>query len=666
MNPLLGIDTGGTYTDAVLYAPDEGRVLRAAKALTTRHDLALGVGEAIEAVLPAGEATPPLGFVSLSTTLATNAVVEGQGSPVGLLLIGQGPEVLARGGLGAALGGDPVAFLAGGHGAGGEEQAPLDLEAARAALLDLAPRVAGFAVAGLFATRNPTHERRLRDLVRAETGLPVTCSHELSAALDAPRRALTALLNARLVPLLQALVLAVQARLAARGVTAPLMVVKGDGSLISAETALLRPVETILSGPAASVVGAAHLSGLAEGFVADVGGTTTDIALITAGRPALGREGATVGGWRTMVEAVAVHAVGLGGDSELSLEPAPGSAPGSGRAGRLRLGPRRSVPLALLARQHPQTLALLREQAAAEPKAEAGAFALRLRGSAAEAAALGRGERALWQRLGEGPLPLAAIATATLERRSLERLLARGLAIRAGFTPSDAAHLLGLQDHWGETGREAAALGAEILSRRLGLPDAAAAARAVVEQFVRQSAEAVADSALAMEGVRLGDPGLLRRALDGGAGRLLSLSLRLERPLIGVGGPAASLYPAVAGRLGTELVLPPHAAVCNAVGAVAGSVVQRAEVLVTSPAEDRFRVHLPEGPVDRPTRTAAEALAESAARDLAAARAAEAGAGAVEITVTSEARVAADAGGREVFVEARLLATAVGRPRAAA
>jgi len=660
VNPLLGIDTGGTYTDAVLYAPDEGRVLRAAKALTTRHDLALGVGEAIEAVLPAGEATPPLGFVSLSTTLATNAVVEGQGSPVGLLLIGQGPEVLARGGLGAALGGDPVAFLAGGHGAGGEEQAPLDLEAARAALLDLAPRVAGFAVAGLFATRNPTHERRLRDLVRAETGLPVTCSHELSAALDAPRRALTALLNARLVPLLQALVLAVQARLAARGVTAPLMVVKGDGSLISAETALLRPVETILSGPAASVVGAAHLSGLAEGFVADVGGTTTDIALITAGRPALGREGATVGGWRTMVEAVAVHAVGLGGDSDLSLDPGPG------RGGRLRLGPRRAVPLALLAQRHPETLALLREQAAAEPKAEAGAFALRLRGSAAEAAALGRGERALWQRLGEGPLPLAAIATATLERRSLERLLARGLAIRAGFTPSDAAHLLGLQDHWGETGREAAALGAGILSRRLGLPDAAAAARAVVEQFVRQSAEAVADSALAMEGVRPGDPGLLRRALDGGAGRLLSLSLRLERPLIGVGGPAASLYPAVAGRLGTEFVLPPHAAVCNAVGAVAGSVVQRAEVLVTSPAEDRFRVHLPEGPVDRPTRAAAEALAEAAARDLAAARAAEAGAGAIEITVTSEARVAADAGGREVFVEARLLATAVGRPRAAA
>lgn len=660
MNPLLGIDTGGTYTDAVLYAPGEGRVLRAAKALTTRHDLALGVGEAIEAVLPAGEAAPPLGFVSLSTTLATNAVVEGQGSPVGLLLIGQGPEALARGGLGAALGGDPVAFLAGGHAAGGEEEAPLDLEAARAALRDLAPRVAGFAVAGLFATRNPTHERRLRDLVRAETGLPVTCSHELSAALDAPRRALTALLNARLVPLLQALVLAVQARLAARGVTAPLMVVKGDGSLISAETALLRPVETILSGPAASVVGAAHLSGLAEGFVADVGGTTTDIALIAGGRPVLGREGASVGGWRTMVEAVAVHAVGLGGDSELSLEPDPG------REGRLRLGPRRAVPLALLVQRHPETLALLREQAAGEPGPEDGGFALRLRGGAAEAAALGRGEQALWQRLGEGPLPLATIATATLERRSLERLLARGLAIRSGFTPSDAAHLLGLQEHWGETGREAAALGAEILARRLGLSEAAAAARAVLEQFVGQSAEAVAGSALAMEGVRLGDPGLLRRALYGEAGRLLNLALRLERPLIGVGGPAASLYPTVAGRLGTELVLPPHAAVCNAVGAVAGSVVQRAEVLVTSPAEDRFRVHLPEGPTDRPTRAAAEALAESAARDLAAARAAAAGAGEVEVTLEREARVAADVGGREIFVEARLLATAVGRPRAAA
>src|SRR5690606_34837214 len=117
-------------------------------------------------------------------------------------------------------------------------------------------------------------------------------------------------------------------------------VVKGDGSLISDAVALASPVETILSGPAASVIGARALAGLAEGaagaFISDIGGTTTDIAVLHGGRAVLNREGATVGGFRTMVEAVAVHTLGLGGDSEVR--------PDSYRP--LLVGPRRAVPLA--------------------------------------------------------------------------------------------------------------------------------------------------------------------------------------------------------------------------------------------------------------------------------------------------------------------------------
>src|SRR5690606_4555973 len=121
-------------------------------------------------------------------------------------------------------------------------------------------------------------------------------------------------------------------------IQAPLMVVKGDGSLIAAEAALASPVETILSGPAASLVGARHLSGETDVVVVDMGGTTTDIALLRDGRPVLASEGATVGGWKTMVEAVAVHTYGLGGDSEVRCD----------EAGDLVVGPRRAVPLSLL------------------------------------------------------------------------------------------------------------------------------------------------------------------------------------------------------------------------------------------------------------------------------------------------------------------------------
>ncbi|WP_052121441.1 hydantoinase/oxoprolinase N-terminal domain-containing protein [Inquilinus limosus] len=237
MSLSLGIDTGGTFTDAVLFDPDRG-VVAAAKRLTTKHDLALGIGAAIDAVLQQHPAE--IGFVGLSTTLATNAVVEGQGNPACLILIGYPEAALDRAGLRAAIGGDPVAAVAGGHRPTGEEQAPLDLEAVRAAILQHAPAVTAFAVAGYFAVRNPAHELAVRDLVRDLTGRPVTCGHELTSGLDAPRRALTALLNARLIPLTASLIRAVRGRLDARGIAAPLMVVKGDGSLIADRFALAR------------------------------------------------------------------------------------------------------------------------------------------------------------------------------------------------------------------------------------------------------------------------------------------------------------------------------------------------------------------------------------------------------------------------------------------
>jgi hypothetical protein len=98
------------------------------------------------------------------------------------------------------------------------------------------------------------------------------------------------------------------------------MVVRGDGALVSAAFARQRPIETILSGPAASLVGARHMTGLDDAVVSDIGGTTTDVAVLDKGRPRLDPEGATVGGFRTMVEAVAMRTFGLGGDSEVALE----------------------------------------------------------------------------------------------------------------------------------------------------------------------------------------------------------------------------------------------------------------------------------------------------------------------------------------------------------
>ena len=282
MPVLLGIDTGGTYTDAVLFDEDHG-VIGSAKSLTTKHDLSIGVSKAAGAVLP--EDPSLIRLVSISTTLATNAIVEGHGNPVCLILIGQRADALERSRLGQIMAADPVVFVSGGHSAGGVERQPLDIETVRSAVLAHAPRVSAFAVAGHFAVRNAGHEETVRDLIYELTDLPVTCSHELTTNLDAPRRALTAVLNARLIPVLQELIRVVERMLETHRIHAPLMVVMGDGSLKSAQTALVRPVETILSGPAASVVGARYLCGERDGYVVDIGGTTTDIALLKGGWP---------------------------------------------------------------------------------------------------------------------------------------------------------------------------------------------------------------------------------------------------------------------------------------------------------------------------------------------------------------------------------------------
>ena len=141
------------------------------------------------------------------------------------------------------------------------------------------------------------------------------------------------------------MVAATEGFLAARSIAAPLMVVRGDGALVSAAFARQRPIETILSGPAASLVGARHMTGLDNAVVSDIGGTTTDVAVLDHGRPRLDPEGATVGGFRTMVEAVAMRTFGLGGDSEVALEDGALNP-------KILLGPRRLVPLALAGVTH--------------------------------------------------------------------------------------------------------------------------------------------------------------------------------------------------------------------------------------------------------------------------------------------------------------------------
>ena len=267
MGLQLGLDTGGTYTDAVL-VDKLFAVQRSAKSLTTHRDLLQGLRGAVSQIIKA-EDSSQIELVCLSTTLATNALVEGRGRRVGLVLVGVDKSQLARANLLQALAGDPMVIVGGGHSADGNQRSDLDTQAVRAFVMRVDAQVDAFAVYALFAVRNPEHELQIHSIIESLTSKPVTCGHHLSSGLDAPRRALTALLNARLIPMITALLDAVRHLMQEQGIDGPLMVVKGDGSLISDAIARRYPVETILSGPAASVVGAQFMCGNKQLLVSD-------------------------------------------------------------------------------------------------------------------------------------------------------------------------------------------------------------------------------------------------------------------------------------------------------------------------------------------------------------------------------------------------------------
>ncbi|WP_423923336.1 hydantoinase/oxoprolinase N-terminal domain-containing protein [Candidatus Poriferisodalis sp.] len=551
----MGVDTGGTFTDAVVYDHNTDRVVAAAKTPTSHEDLYGCVVAAMTNVLSSSHVSASdIGLVAVSTTLATNALVEGAGRPAGLVAIGFEPEALTRVGLrpGTATGTSedlnsradtspaeggrdrptsnlataPVVIVGGGHSAHGDERDPLDLGELTRAIDRIDASVEAYAVAAQFSVRNAAHELSARDAIRERTGKPVTCSHELSPRLGGPRRAVTTLLNAQLISVTARFTEAIRAAMGSLGLDARLMIVRGDGSLVSAEFVAQRPIETVLSGPAASVIGARHLAASsatdadaldAGCLVVDIGGTTTDIAAIRNGAvvPADGGSDsatATVGGHATMVTALPTMTVGLGGDSEISIPP-------DGVLGELAVGPRRVVPLCVAARRHPDAVLpiLQRQLEAKRPLAEFGEVLLRAAIPASTEHLDGLENEVL--RLVDsagGALPLEDLKRSARWRSAVGRLERRGMVRRAALTPTDACVVLGLVDAESVGDAAAAHAGAELFSRqrdRYGVnvgTGAADLSRRVMRSALRGAAEALLSVALGADGIA---PGETRRPL---------------------------------------------------------------------------------------------------------------------------------------------------------
>lgn len=581
----LGIDAGGTYTDAVIYDFHDKRIRFKSKALTTKWDFSIGIDHALASLDP--DLLSRVEMVSVSTTLATNAIVEGQGQKTGLIVMHNSGSACYD-----LINHSPKRIIQGYINIDGQEIIPIDEDEVRRVAREMAERdgVSAFAVSGFAGAVNPIHELRVKELIEQETGLIACCGHELSDLLDFTVRAQTAVLNARIIPLMIRFFSEIETVLKMRAISAPIMVVKGDGTLISADMAREQPVETILSGPAASVAGARMLTGLSEAVVIDMGGTTSDIAEIKDHSVAVCGRGARVGDYFTHVKALDMRTVGLGGDSLIQW-----------RQGGFIIGPRRVAPLVYAGYLNPAGVARVIYTLEQTPLNHQEQVIYLLMAETDFSFQPTIAEQRIIELLRSCPHSPEELAQALdlISARFLpmERLEESGLVQRCGLTPTDLLHLLGDYRRWD--------------------PAPARKMLEIIENFSKKPVTELVgellvkiEKALALELVRHlvlkdvkdgGSPArdqmtvkepamspvaqhLIDCILEPSGTSRYAISARFHIPVVGVGAPIGFFLPGTNKILNTQVVIPPDGDVANALGAITSQIAIH-QKLVIRPGE---------------------------------------------------------------------------------
>lgn len=574
MQYSMGIDAGGTYTDSIIIRDSDGKVMDSSKAPTTYPDLLAGIRNSIDGLDE--RYLKDVKMVSVSTTLATNTILEKNGYPVGLILVGdyEVPEKMNI---------EFHTIVKGGHDHHGAELTSLDLEAVEAFVRKVKDKVSAFAVSSYFSVRNPAHELAVKALIKELTGMPVVCGHELSLDLGAYERGITAYLNAQLIPVANQFIRSIREEISRRGMDSRLLMLKCDGSVVGINEALEKPIESIFSGPAASLVGASHLSGLGTCAVIDVGGTSTDVSMLENGLPELCADGAVVGGWQTKVKAIRMETSAMGGDSHIWV-----------RNMKINIGPRRVIPLCVAAVKYPGFLETLKKgripgTMRLEEIVQPTKFFVR---TGVEPSDLGKLEKELFDRIGDFPASLNDIfweTQKTLSPGLLDSLLRKRLIQAIGFTPTDALHVLGEYTAWD---REASKVGAKLLERYTQTDH--------IDLCKQIKKDVARNMALNLVSFILKDvpPKEIEKIL-------LSdkfTQFKMKIPVVLIGGPVVAYIKELKQILDAEIIVPEHAKVGNAVGAVVGKGIKRLEILIKSIySKDKKRMVLLFSPLGRET-----------------------------------------------------------------
>ena len=644
----LGIDTGGTYTDSVVIDMDTNEIVCRSKALTTRDNLINGIVASLKGLAN----TEKISIVSLSSTLATNSIVEGKSCRVGLIVMGKkfGHTVRVA----------QYAFIDAELDLKGRTVKRLKTEDAREAIEKMRGKVDVLAVVGYMSVRNPSHEETVRSMAENMLGIPVVCAHDLTSKLGFEQRANTAIINAGLIPTIIDLINAVGKALEDLGIDAPLMIVKGDGSIMNAATAIKRPIETIMSGPASSLTSAMVHTGVQNALIADIGGTTTDLGIIRGGFVRTLDTGAVVGGHRTRVRAADVSTYGMGGDSRISVE-----------KGKIVLSTIRIIPICIAAMKWPNVKGWIDSLGTlnSSPSDIVSDCELYTRASNDELSYLTDCDKRFLRLIEERPYSVRE-ASESLEiphdRFCLKDLESEGYVTRIGVTPTD---ILAAEGTYNEYDTDASKVAVSLLAKK---------ADTDLDTFIKETKKAIVNkiSRCIMDHMIRAETGrdelsesdmymieeILKDTKD------YSVGMKLNMPIVGIGAPVGAWLPDVAKVFDTELILPENYDVGNAIGAISSSVTEVVELSVRAAFQDfsdepECTVYNGEDAFEFPDKDEAIEFAIEEATKIATKRAIESGASEVNVEYkVDETCIDVEGKGKKVFRGATVLVRASGKP----
>jgi N-methylhydantoinase A/oxoprolinase/acetone carboxylase beta subunit len=657
----IGIDTGGTYTDAVLYDFDSQAILAHAKALTTKEDLAQGIGAALDA-LPK-DLLPGAELVSLSTTLATNACVEEKGGRARLVMIGMDEKIIRDVGESYGLSDAADVFLLPSEIlASGEITQDADWDYFARSLKEEFADCDAVGIVALHATlNNAVQEKKAREIAASVLDIPVICGHELFSDINCVQRGASILLNARLVPVIAEFLSSVKTALTARDIHAPAVIVRSDGSLMSKAFAGARPVETLLCGPAASVTGGISLTNKEDAVIVDMGGTTTDIALVSGGEPVLVEGGIRIGKWKTFVKGLFIDTFGLGGDTAVHY-----------KNGKLKLDTQRVMPLCIAASRYPAILAALRSLV--ETKKCHNRFLHEfyvLQKDILKSANYDERETAFCRALLGGPLILSEAAKAAgqdVYTFSMPRLEREGVVVRAGLTPTDIMHIKG---DFSAYDKEASLLGAQFVALNTHMTPEELCDQVYLKVKLRLYTNIVRIllqhryPRLEKHGLSRDLERLIAQSYVSPEGGLVNFGFKTPATLVGIGAPIHIFLPDVARALQTACAVPKYAEVANALGAIVGKVSAKCEIEVKPEiTSDGKTIYTVLGKTENRAfadREEAESAAAREAEDCAAAEAQLRGAfDALSVRSSIHPDIAETTAGT-IYLGTRVVATAAGR-----